>query len=93
MLLYQIPSQSEKPPLGLEVLSVRPLYYIESILFGYTIFSASYKKKYGDPPEMFEVVVAIKTREADFIQEGKDIEEILETLSPKWNLRFWIPEK
>ena len=42
---------------------------------------------------MFEVVVAIKTREADFIQEGKDIEEILETLSPKWNLRFWIPEK
>jgi hypothetical protein len=38
-------------------------------------------------------LVAIKTRQDAFIHEGKDIEEILETLGPKWNLRFWIPEK
>ena len=38
-------------------------------------------------------LVEIKANEARFIQEGQEIESILETLGPKWNLRFWIPEK
>ena len=34
-------------------------------------------------------LVEIKSNEARFIQEGHEIEIILETLGPKWNFRFW----
>jgi hypothetical protein len=38
-------------------------------------------------------LVEIKANEARFIQEGKEIESILETLGPRWNFRFWENNK